>query len=706
MAKGNSKSLGLLFWPEAGTFCLPWSVSVSLSPYTPQSFRMTGSKRTRPCDTCRRRKTRCHTDERETTCVLCKFHGQQCTYDQTPRHRKRAASLVARADDQTIPTTHGRRLTIPGTGVEEYDALPEGSTLLKRTLGLQNSHHSQYLGINNPLNVYNVGGNSIPETLVRSAGPIQVRFVHPIHAFRILPDAETVGHSLESSILDSIERAVEGHGPDLVSLYFRVVHPAFPILHKEVFLEKYARSYREFAPPLLAAVYLLASGYWDYSDSLASKAKPEMQTLRKLAVDSLQHAMQRAKLSTIQACLLISQHHSNKFDDAFGETDLNMTSQLVQLVHRLGLYLDASDWDIPDWEISLRRRLSWACFMQDKWLAFVQGHPSFISSESWDVSSLTANDFPETEEDETAGSSEVEKGRLVYMNMAELAEILSDVLTVILSPRAQRSIHREGNGLMSLLDRIKPLQIRLKDWFSALPEGLKMDTAASMKLTSVGYLRLAYLSIEAGIHRQITLSSIRGAQHDARLVAICRSAARERFSNTVDFLKRLYASHLASFWYMSSARCAALVYYFGRLLNDSAQSTEEKNELEELLKAYRWALKVNSEAGASFARQSISLIQASEGVSLVGFNRPPSMISLSVADNESTQDMNSINQPATGQLPQHSLSSDQASSAHMFFTGQNSNVDSVTSDWIYDASASVGSWDAESSESRPYAMSL
>jgi hypothetical protein len=431
--------------------------------------------------------------------VLCKFHGQQCTYDQTPRHRKRAASLVARADDQTIPTTHGRRLTIPGTGVEEYDALPEGSTLLKRTLGLQNSHHSQYLSINNPLNVYNVGGNSIPESPVRSAGPIQVRFVHPIHAFRILPDAETVGHSLESS------------------------HPAFPILHKEVFLEKYARSYREFAPPLLAAVYLLASGYWDYSDSLASKAKPEMQTLRKLAVDSLQHAMQRAKLSTIQACLLISQHHSNKLDDAFEETDLNMTSQLVQLVHRLGLHLDASDWDIPDWEISLRRRLSWACFMQDKWLAFVQGHPSFISSESWDVSSLTANDFPETEEDETAGSSEVEKGRLVYMNMAELAEILSDVLTVILSPRAQRSIHREGNGLMSLLDRIKPLQIRLKDWFSALPEGLKMDTAASMKLTSVGYLRLAYLSIEAGIHRQITLSSIRGAQHDARLVAIERT---------------------------------------------------------------------------------------------------------------------------------------------------------------------------------------
>jgi hypothetical protein len=617
-------------------------------------------------------------------------------------------SFVARADDRTISTSQGRRLTISGTGVEEYDALPEGSTLLKRTLGLQNSHHSQYLGINNPLNVYGIGCTTVPESPVPSAGPIQVRFVHPIHAFRILPDADTIGHSLETSVLDSIERAVEGHGPDLVSLYFRVVHPAFPILHKEVFLEKYARSYREFAPPLLAAVYLLASGYWDYSDTLASKAKPEMQPLKKLAVDSLQHAMQRAKLSTIQACLLISQHHSNKFDDAFGETDLNMTSQLVQLVHRLGLHLDASEWDIPEWEISLRRRLSWACYMQDKWLAFVQGHPSFISSESWDVGSLTANDFPETEEDETAGSSEVEKGRLVYMNMAGLTEILSDVLTVILSPRAQRSIRTEGSGLVSLLDRIKPLQIRLKDWFSALPEGLKMDTAASMKLTSVGYLRLAYLSIEAGIHRQITLSSIHGAQHDARLVAICRNAARERFSNTVDFLKRLYASHLASFWYMSSAKCAALVYYFGRLLSDSAQSTEEKDDLEDLLKAYKWALKVNSEAGASFARQSISLIHASEEVSLLESNRIASMTSPFAVDDVLAHNTSPMYQPATSlfQIPRHSLSSDQASPTHMFLTGQNPDNVSLTGDWMRDANTSAGSWDVESSKGRLYDISL
>ena len=586
--------------------------------------------------------------------------------------------------------------------MEEYDALPEGSTLLKRTLGLQNSHHSQYLGINNPLNVYILGRNIVPESATRPTGAIQVRFVHPLHAFRILPDADTVGHALESSILNSIERAVEGHGPDLVSLYFRVIHPAFPILHKEVFLEKYARSYREFAPPLLAAVYLLASGYWDYSDVLASKPKPDMKALKQLAVDSLHHALQRAKLSTIQACLLISQHHS---EDALGEIDLNMTSQLVQLVHRLGLHLDASDWDIPHWEISLRRRLSWACYMQDKWLAFVQGHPSFMSIESWDVSSLTANDFPETEEDETAGSSEVEKGRLVFMNMAGLTEILSDVLTMVLSPRAQRSVQTDGRGLIALLDRIKPLQIRLKDWFSALPEGLKMDTAASMKLTSVGYLRLAYLAIEAGIHRQITLSSIQHAQRNAGLVAICRSAARERFSNTVDFLKRLYASHLASFWYMSSAKCAALVFYFGRLLGDSAQSIEEKNDLDELLKAYKWALKVNSEAGASFARQSTSLIQASEGVSLLESNRSSSIV-LPFAHDDGLSHNTSPAGHGYAQPPYLALPSDQSSPANVSLAGRNDDINSMTGEWMYDANAIADTWEAQSGDTSLYDMSL
>lgn len=500
--------------------------------------------------------------------------------------------------------------------------MPDGTTLLKRTLGLQNLHHSQYLGINNPLNVFRLDLESSSLSDHQPETTVKVRYVHPQHAFKIIPDASVPESSDEVSVLNAIEEAAHGHGADLVSLYFRIVHPAFPILHKEVFLEKYSRSFREFSPPLLAAVYLLALGYWSYSDSLSTKQKPPTQPLKKLAMNSLHVAMQRAKLSTVQACLLISQDQTNEPDDISGEKNLNMTAQLVQLAHRLGLHMDAGEWDIPHWEISLRRRLSWAVFMQDKWLALAHGRPSYISSTTWDVGHLSEEDIPDIGEDDTAGSSEVEKGRLVFMHMAGLTDVLSDVLDNLFSPRAQRSLSVGDYGLMDFLGHIKPLQIRLKDWFSGLPERLKHDTVAAMKLSSVGYLRLAYLAIEASIHRYITITLIRHPIQEPALIIVCRNAAKERFATAFDFLNRLQASHLASFWYLTSPECAAMTYHLGSLLEDTTTDTDEKASLGQMLKACRWTMKVNGEAGAYFLRHALSLVNASERVTVMTSNDP------------------------------------------------------------------------------------
>ena len=46
------------------------------------------SKRERPCDACRRRKSRCEVRE-GLVCVLCQFHKQDCTFLQDPQPRKR-----------------------------------------------------------------------------------------------------------------------------------------------------------------------------------------------------------------------------------------------------------------------------------------------------------------------------------------------------------------------------------------------------------------------------------------------------------------------------------------------------------------------------------------------------------------------------------------------------------------------------------------
>jgi hypothetical protein len=47
------------------------------------------SRKDRPCDACRRRKSRCVINEGQTSCVLCQFHTQDCTFVQSPQPRKR-----------------------------------------------------------------------------------------------------------------------------------------------------------------------------------------------------------------------------------------------------------------------------------------------------------------------------------------------------------------------------------------------------------------------------------------------------------------------------------------------------------------------------------------------------------------------------------------------------------------------------------------
>jgi hypothetical protein len=298
---------------------------------------------------------------------------------------------------------------------------------------------------------------------------------------------------------------------------------------------------------------------------------------------------------------------------------------------------------------------------------------------------LTADDFPETDEDETAGSSEVDKGRLVFMNMAGLTQILSDVMIVLLSPRAQRMMQTEENGLAALLERIKPLQIRLKDWFFLLPDGLKMDTAASMKLTSVGYLRLAYLSIEAGVHRQIALSLLRSVEPGGPLATICRTAAKERFSNAVDFLTRLTASHLASFWYMSSAKSAALIYYFGSLLEDTAPSFEEKE---------------------SFARQAISLIDASEGILTIRPSLPTPPAARQLSQDSAMGAPVQIPQSIVYAAPQTQLAvtPDNVPLYDMSFMEHSEIYDHGNRGWAYDMNAVNGNWETPESQSQMQEM--
>jgi hypothetical protein len=64
------------------------------------------SRRERPCDACRRRKSRCVIHEGAALCVLCEFHKQECTFVQSPLPRKRK---VVDGDKKDSPSATKKR---------------------------------------------------------------------------------------------------------------------------------------------------------------------------------------------------------------------------------------------------------------------------------------------------------------------------------------------------------------------------------------------------------------------------------------------------------------------------------------------------------------------------------------------------------------------------------------------------------------------
>ncbi|KFY48412.1 hypothetical protein V495_01347 [Pseudogymnoascus sp. VKM F-4514 (FW-929)] len=490
-----------------------------------------------------------------------------------------------------------------------------GPAMLKRTLGLQNDRYSQYIGPTTDFepSLLDLSHFDPQDESLLSRGTL--RKVSDVDTFLMLPDYNTPGyeHVIEDS--DAIEAIVTPHGPALIDLYFHVIHPSFPIIQKTVFLEKYARSYQEFSPALLAAMYILAINWWDHSEQLAKSPRPNVRELERLVRTSLADAMYRPKLSTIQAGLLLSQRPEG---DQWAPT-----AQLVAIGQELGLHLDCSTWKIPLWERGLRKRLAWALYMQDKWGSLIHGRPSHIFASNWAVRSLTWNDFPDDQseddnnEREDGEVLEHERGRLLFTEMVSLSQLLAEVLETFYTLAAMDNVTRAGtSGTHMVLSLAKPVQLKLKEWFAALPVCLKMENSHTnlasspsphssgsqgSKLSSTGFLHLSYFATEITLHRRIVRSLTPAGPNlppiDPYILHICRSAAKTRLISAMDFVNRLTPSHLRAFWYFSSKTNFALIGTFGSLLWATAPGKEEADFYRMRLKEYRWTLGVSARAG-------------------------------------------------------------------------------------------------------------
>ncbi|KAH7312341.1 fungal-specific transcription factor domain-containing protein [Stachybotrys elegans] len=568
---------------------------------------------TSPCQSCRLAGLRCTVSDDEDSCIRCQATGTDCSLlsSSSPSRKrklngdylrngsvKRSSPVISSRARHTASSVSS---TAASSSFLEEMANVGGPTLLKRTLGLQSDRYSQYIGPTTDFepSLINLSSFDPHDESLLSRGTL--RKVSSQDTFLMLPDFNTPGHDHIIKDSDAIESIVAPHGRQLIDLYFRVVHPSFPIIQKHVFLEKYERSYREFSPPILAAVYILAINWWDHSEELYHLPRPNVKELESLVRTTLADAMYRPKLSTVQAGLLLSQRPEG---DQWAPT-----AQLVAIAQELGLHLDCTGWKIPQWEKGLRKRLAWALYMQDKWGALVHGRPSHLVSSNWGVLPLTTNDFPDVEwdeEDDEEEKMEIEKGRLLFMRVVQLSEILAEILDTFYTLQANRTVANAGSqGTHLILSLAKPIQLKLKDWYGGLPTNIRIDSSypsnpSSSRLSSVGYLHLAYFAAEITLHRRIIRSlSSETSSVDAYVQQICRSAAKARLISAMDFVNRLTPNHLRAFWYFASKTNFALIGTFGSLLWATSPGREEAEWYRRRLGEYRWTLSVSSKPGES-----------------------------------------------------------------------------------------------------------
>ncbi|KAF7628392.1 hypothetical protein AFLA_003751 [Aspergillus flavus NRRL3357] len=274
-------------------------------------------------------------------------------------------------------------------------------------------------------------------------------------------------------------------GERLIKLFSRFINRQFPILSEDSLPAPRAASAH-----LLAAIYLITQPFTTFDDYLCIEfvySPPSPQVLFKIAWSELNNAISQPTVQSLQAALILLLHpplNPLLLDSAEKWTLLGMT---VSMAQTLGLHLDPTMWNLPSNEVRTRRRLSWAVFALDKWLAFSFGRPSHISKDNWLITELDSSDVEPG--DTTSGTT-----YSYAIEFSRLTTILDKVLTSLYSLRS----------LFTKSPTVKPMRT-WPVWWQSRPGMLHL---CSKSQHNVGISSMICSQVEAAIGDLLTALQI------------------------------------------------------------------------------------------------------------------------------------------------------------------------------------------------------
>lgn len=590
--------------------------------------------KSRACDVCRRRKTACYYLNSESSkCFRCQMENIECTFN-SPTRTISGQGNSSSSLNVPIPQRAGAKQPVVAGlvgPVEDYSQLP-GRSLLKKTLSLQHPRSSFAIGQHGLWDQRVLQSIQLDKSnQARVSQNLALRKVGPDSWFMIRNEA---GHNDWVRECDLIERTVYPYGRALVNSFFMFFHREYPILHEKIFVEKYLRTYRELMPALLGAVYLLGMRWWSHNSELSTVSKPDniIPTLYDITLTNFFKASGGSSLSLIQAGLLLLQC---SYSDS---RHLSICSVINGAAFRLALNRNCLHWKLPRWEINLRIRLSWATYTQCTWICLFDSIPPLIHDANWYLSPFGSEVFD-------SGSNEPLHNGALFIQINKLSLIVHDMHNLLSSKlllmysseisATQTTLNNANVNVLSelgssaknskgsmdsanspdsvgsgsfnlgkppsettaedILELIKPIQLRLHEWFAKVPSPL-LDLEGE-RPTGNFSLRVAYIAAEIILHRfLIRVSCSEHSKLNPEIVSLLRSTARERLDVAFNLIKSLRPQHLQQFWYFTSSFQLALIGVFAALMYTTSDSETEAEYYRTLLRNFINQLQIYSDS--------------------------------------------------------------------------------------------------------------
>ncbi|EEY16957.1 conserved hypothetical protein [Verticillium alfalfae VaMs.102] len=481
------------------------------------SARQSRSRKSRPCDACRKRKTAC-VIRSAPPCVFCKTRGLDCqssgpaartntpppvspgaTSELPERVPTLSPEVVVYYNPQLPAHTHASPSVDASAGAVRLDAVgisPGGlpishpsscghRRLRYRTLKtIPPDVHSMGLAAEQDANLLSsfrsviMNGLEIDAEFVQVCPGSQETGKPPVHFYLVVNEFFPHDDKVKEECSDAIEELVAPHSDGLVRAYFKHVHPVLPVVSKGRFLRR------------------------------------------------VEHPRTWTK-----------------------------TAETVACAQMIGLHQDADLWNIPVWEKKLRKKMWWATFAADVWSSLGHGNPPHIYPGSYSTSQLTMDDMSFDEDvpadlqqftDTTSSSSKQRFTAVRFLEHVKLAQILREALGISFQvPRNTTTDESFMSRRRTLID----MKADLSHWQDMLPRCLLMPTHPSDLTCHNAAIHLGDYATQALLFRGLMAPATRAARSEpASNLRKWFPVALGEFAGFPAYMARINLQDLNGFW--------------------------------------------------------------------------------------------------------------------------------------------------------------